>query len=299
MIKKPVASTVAPTRDEPGRVTFGYSPSKTSFAWRDKQRKQGKEWHAAVRGATLTIIEGQVGMELTRTVTTFGSSAGALEAYEAAQLDRYNEGYHPAGGIFDEKFFAAPAAKPVGKRAPIGATPAPASIDGYASDGRMIADVKALLADVAPLPRELGMGTPAELARAAAALPPATQRALQGLAAACTKGKLREFGWTFTLGYRLASEFDDRALAEMMPKKSVALAKTAIEIAHDGGLAHYCACSDGVRVYNDEGNFEAVITRSVDAFAWALVHRAAVELGTYDAKAYKASLRTLGIKRLA
>lgn len=48
---------------------------------------------------------------------------------------------------------------------------------------------------------------------------------------------------------------------------------------------------------NDEGSFEAVITPSVDAFMWGLVHRTAVEHGSYDAKAFEAGLKKLGIKR--
>ncbi|NVB78992.1 MAG: hypothetical protein HOV81_11390 [Kofleriaceae bacterium] len=45
-----------------------------------------------------------------------------------------------------------------------------------------------------------------------------------------------------------------------------------------------------MRVCNNEGSFEPVITPRVDAFMWALVHRTAVETGTYDRKAYAAGL---------
>jgi hypothetical protein len=58
-------------------------------------------------------------------------------------------------------------------------------------------------------------------------------------------------------------------------------------------LSHFTACTDGLRVYDNEGSFEPVFTKSLDAFMWALVHHTAVGRGTYDAAAYTASVKKL------
>lgn len=290
-------TTVPPTREDPSRVVTDYFPAKYSMFWHDKKGRVYHELHATLRGSKVTTIEGICGEPLTQTVRDYGSAGAAKDAFGAIRLEKYAANWLGAGsGARTDFFFVGPPKERAAAKTDT--TPVPAKIEGYASDGRLVDDVARLLPGAKKLGKKLPVGTRAELAKHARALPKETQKALLGLADACASGKLRQLGWTFTLGARLADNHGP-ALADLLGgnKKWLDLASKAIEIAHDGGLAHYVACPDGVRVYNNEGSFEAVVTPSVDAFMWGLVHRTAVEHGSYDPKAFKAGLKKLGIKR--
>ena len=290
-------TTVPPTREDPSRVVTDYFPAKYSMFWHDKKNRVYHELHVTLRGSKVTTIEGICGEPLTQTVRDYGSPDAAKAAIGAIEREKYAANWQRTGSTRTDFFFVGPPEKTAAGRADT--TPVPAKIDGYASDGRMVDDVERLLAGAKKLGKKLPAGTRAELVKHARALPKETQKALLGLADACASGKLRQLCWTFTLGARLAADHGPEELAEILGgnKQWLELASTAIEIAHDGGLAHYMACADGVRVYNNEGSFEAVLTPSVDAFMWGLIHRTAVEHGSYDAKAFKAGLKKLGIKR--
>lgn len=167
---------------------------------------------------------------------------------------------------------------------------------GYISDGRFVEDMRRLLPDDFLDADDFSSEREA-FAKDIEHLPDEIRSQLMAIWNIGAAGELREVTLNWSLGYRL-TEFPREELIENFDGQEwmVDLALQSVEVLHDGGLAHFHACPDGVRVWCNEWYWEEdLVCDSIDVLAWLAVHQAAVDHGTYAAASYAASLQNVGV----
>jgi len=245
-------------------------------------------WEVTFDESQLFVAEGPLGGPLQGNVQVFDSPEAArqemIKQRELKEADGWRSPLHA-----DEIFWAEPgdiAYRTVVKSAD--------ELDGYICGGQLLKAMEALL------PAKFSKAQYKDESRFAADiahLPDAMQEKLMHLWRLGAAGELRELILNWSLGYRL-TEFRTEELLENFDQQQwmVDLALESVEVFHDGGLAHFHACQDGVRVWCNEWYWsEEPLCDSLDMVVWLAVHQAAANQGTYDPDAYMASLDNLSV----